>query len=72
MHDLTAAALFGHYKGVDIIFSHAFFPVVEAARKADEDNIPLFGWRDDGWLTMCNTPTVNVGDIVNWFKEMRS
>lgn len=72
LHDLTAAALFGHYKGVDIIITHAFFPVVEAARKADEDNIPLFGWRDDGWLTMCNTPTVNVGDIVNWFKEMRS
>nr|DAF01650.1 MAG TPA: terminase large subunit [Caudoviricetes sp.] len=72
LYDLTAAALFGHYKDVDIIITHAFFPVVEAARKADEDNIPLFGWRDDGWLTMCNTPTVNVGDIVNWFKEMRS
>lgn len=72
LHDLTAAALFGKYKDVDIIITHAFFPVVEAARKADEDNIPLFGWQDDGWLTMCNTPTVNVGDIVNWFKEMRA
>lgn len=72
LHDLTAAALFGKYKDVDIIITHAFFPIVEAARKADEDNIPLFGWQDDGWLTMCNTPTVNVGDIVNWFKEMRA
>lgn len=71
LHDLTAAALFGKYKDVYIVITHAFFPVVEAARKADEDNIPLFGWQDDGWLTMCNTPTVNVSDIVAWFKQMR-
>ena len=42
-----------------------------AHRKADEDNIPLFGWLDDGWLTMCNTPTVNYSDIINWFIMMR-
>lgn len=71
VHDLTAAALYGVYKDVDIIITHAFFPVTEAARKADEDDIPLFGWQDDGWLTMCNTPTVNYSDIVNWFKSMR-
>lgn len=71
VYDLTAAALYGQYKGTDIIITHAFFPIVEAARKADEDNIPLFGWRDDGWLTMCNNPTVNYADIVNWFIEMR-
>ena len=71
VYDLTAAALFGQYKGTDIIITHAFFPITEAARKADEDNIPLFGWRDDGWLTMCNSPTVNYADIVNWFVEMR-
>lgn len=71
VHDLTAAALYGEYKGVDIIVTHAFFPITEAARKADEDNIPLFGWKDDGWLTMCNSPTVNYGDIVNWFIDMR-
>lgn len=71
VYDLTAAALYGQYKGTDIIITHAFFPVTEAARKADEDNIPLFGWRDDGWLTMCNNPTVNYADIVNWFIEMR-
>lgn len=70
-YDLTAAALFGQYQGVDIVITHAFFPVTQAVRKADEDSIPLFGWQDDGWLTMCNSPTVNMGDIVNWFKSMR-
>lgn len=71
LHDLTAAALFGNYKGTDIIITHAFFPVVAAHIKADQDNIPLFGWADDGWLTLCNAPTVNHADVVNWFVEMR-
>jgi len=73
MHDLTAAALFGHYdkENVDIVITHAFFPVVNAAKKADEDGIPLFGWADDGWLTMSNTPTVEVADVVRWFIFMR-
>ena len=71
MYDLTAAALYGSYNDVDIIITHGFFPITQAAAKADEDNIPLFGWQDDGWLTMCNSPTVNISDIVNWFKMMR-
>lgn len=73
MYDLTAASLYGHYgkADVDIIITHGFFPVTQAARKADEDNIPLFGWQEDGWLTMCNNPTVNISDIVNWFIDMR-
>lgn len=71
-YDLTAACLYGQYQGVDIIITHAFFPVTEAVRKADEDGIPLFGWKDEGWLTMCNSPTVNMGDIVNWFISMRN
>lgn len=73
LHDLTAAALFGHYdqEDIDIIITHAFFPVVNAAKKADEDGIPLFGWADDGWLTMSNTPTVEVSDVVKWFQFMR-
>lgn len=71
LHDLTAASLFGTYNGVDIIITHAFFPVVAAHIKADEDNIPLFGWAEDGWLTLCNSPTVNHSDVVNWFIEMR-
>lgn len=71
MHDLTATALVGEYKGVDIIITHAFFPVTRAYIKADEDNIPLFGWQDDGHLTMTNTDVVNYTDVVNWFKMMR-
>ena len=72
MHDLTAAALYGHHEGVDIIITHAFFPIMMAYKKADEDNIPLFGWQDDGWLTMSNAPTVNHADIINWFKDMKA
>lgn len=72
MHDLTAAALFGNYKGVDIIITHAFFPVVAAHIKAEKDQIPLFGWADNGWLTMCNSPTVNHSDVINWFDSMRN
>jgi len=70
-YDLTAACLYGQYKGVDIVITHAFFPVTQAHVKADEDGIPLFGWMDEGWLTMCNSPTVNMGDIVQWFIDMR-
>lgn len=71
LHDLTAAVLYGEYKGVDIIIPHAWFPVVAAHKKADEDNIPLFGWKDDGWLDMCNNPVVNHADVVNWFIKMK-
>lgn len=74
LYDLTAACLFGYYAEQDvyIVITHGFMPVTQAARKADEDNIPLFGWRDDGWLTLCNTPTVNVTDVVDWFIMMRN
>lgn len=71
MYDLTAAALYGNYNGVDIAITHGFCPVVMAVEKAEKDNIPLYGWMDDGWLTMCNHPTVNIADIVNWFVQMR-
>lgn len=81
LHDLTAAALYGTLEGykredgevvdVDIIIPHAWFPVVAAHIKADEDNIPLFGWKEDGWLDMCNSPVVNYMDVVNWFKDKR-
>lgn len=73
MYDLTAGALYGHYdkENVDIIIAHGFFPITQAAAKADEDNIPLFGWQDDGWLTICNNPTVNIADVVNWYIEKR-
>ena len=71
MHDLTAAVLYGNYQGVDIVIPHAFFPVVAAHEKAEKDNIPLFGWQDDGWLTICNTPTTEYSDVVHWFEAMR-
>ncbi len=71
MHDLTAAVLYGNYQGVDIVIPHAFFPVVAAHEKAEKDNIPLFGWQDDGWLTVCNTPTTEYSDVVHWFEAMR-
>lgn len=71
MHDLTAAALYGSYGDVDIIITHAFFPVTAAYKKADEDNIPLFGWKDDGWLTMSNSPTVSHEDVIEWFVGMK-
>ena len=70
--DLTAAALVGEYKGVLIIITHAWFPISQAVRKAEQDSIPLFGWKDDGWLTMCNGETVNYTDVVQWFKDMRA
>lgn len=82
LHDLTASVLYGTYynaykddKGemhdVDIIIPHAWFPIVMAAKKADEDGIPLFGWEDDGWLDMSNNPTTNTNEVVNWFKDMK-
>ena len=70
-YDLTAACLFGNYEGVDIIIPHGFFPITQAAAKSEEDNIPLYGWMDDGWLTMCNQQTVNMSDVVKWFTDMR-
>jgi phage terminase large subunit-like protein len=72
MHDLTAAALFGTYQGVDIIITHAFCPEVLAVNKGDDDKIPLYDWLDNGWLTMSNTPTMNASDVVKWFIEMRN
>lgn len=72
MHDLTAACLYGNYQGVDICITHAFFPIVAARLKAEEDGIPLFWWKDEGWLTMSNTQTVLYDDVVKWFVDMRS
>ena len=72
LHDLTAAALHGSYKDIDIVIPHCWFPIVAASQKADEDNIPLFGWRDDGWLDMCNAPTNDHQAVVKWFKAMKA
>ncbi|MDN4609131.1 terminase large subunit [Sporosarcina highlanderae] len=70
-HDLTATGLYGSYKDIDIVIPHAFFPLVAAHEKADVDNIPLFGWKDDGWLTMTNSPIVEYQEVVKWFMKMK-
>lgn len=57
---------------IDIIIPHAWFPIIAATQKAEEDNIPLFGWKDDGWLDMSNGPTVNHAEIINWYIKMRN
>ena len=71
MHDLTAAALHAQIDGVDVAVTHAWFPILAAREKAQEDNIPLFGWQDDGWLDMCNAPTNNHDDVVAWYQGMK-
>lgn len=75
LHDLTASSLYGRYKhkgkDIDIVITHAFFPIVNAHKKAEDDGIPLFGWQDDGVLTMSNTPTVHYDDVINWFINMK-
>lgn len=72
LHDLTAACLFGNYKGVDIIIPHCWFPRTAAVVKAREDQIPLFGWKDDGWLDMTNDAVTNHSDVVRWYKDRRT
>lgn len=72
LHDLTAACLHGQYNDIDIVIPHAWFPIVAATQKAEQDEIPLFGWRDEGWLDMCNAPTNDHMAVVNWFKAMRA
>ena len=71
VHDLTAAAIYAEHKGIAIAITHAFFPITSAHSKADDDGIPLFGWKDDGWLTMSNDAIVNYNDITKWFKDMK-
>lgn len=70
-HDLTAGVIYGRYEDVDITISHGFIPITQAKKKAEEDNIPFFYWEEKGWLTLCNSDTVNHSDIVKWFKMLR-
>lgn len=76
MHDLTAACLYGRYRDkngedIDITITHGFIPRTEAINKVEKSNIQIFGWEDDGWLTIQNTPTIHYDDVVKWFEEMR-
>lgn len=85
LHDLTAAALVGEIparlarcqnwappEDVLVIITHCWFPITAAAEKADQDKIPLFGWRDDGWLDMPNEASMDPTEPVKQFKAWRS
>ena len=80
LHDLTAACLAGEIpadqakspewtppEDVLVIVPHAWFPIITATEKANRDQIPLFGWRDDGWLDMPETPSMDPTEPVKQF-----
>lgn len=84
LHDLTAGVIVGEIpaaqaasdgwtppEDVLVIIPHCWFPVTAAVTKAQEDEIPLFGWMDDGWLDMPNTPSMNPAEPVKQFKKWR-
>ena len=71
MWDLTGVCLYGRYGDVDICISHGFIPVTQAYAKANEDNIPVFWWKDMGWMTICNSETIEYEDVLRWFIKMR-
>lgn len=72
MYDMTAAALVGQYQGVDIVITHAFIPRTQINAKLEEDGISVYDWIENDWLTLCNNPTIDAADVVNWFVRMRS
>jgi len=85
LHDLTAADLVGEIpaklaatpdwtppEDVLLILPHCWFPIVAAAEKAKEDEIPLFGWQEDGWLDMPNSPSMDPTEPVGQFKRWRA
>lgn len=79
LHDLTASMLAGLVpaeragtpEDVLVLIPHCWFPIAAAAEKADRDHIPLFGWKDDGWLDMPNEPSMDPTTPVLWFEKMR-
>lgn len=71
IHDLSGASIHGIYGDLHISITHGFMPTVEAYKKADEDNIPFMWWEEQGWLTLCNSETINYDDVVRWFILMR-
>lgn len=84
LHDLTAACIVGEIpaakaatddwtppEDVLVIIPHCWFPVVAATEKAQKDEIPLFGWKDDGWLDMPNEASMNPTEPVKQFRKWR-
>ena len=47
------------------------FPITQAIKKADEDKIPLYQWKEDGNLTLCNGKVTDPLDVVKWFLKMK-
>ena len=84
LHDLTAACLAGEVpaakaargdrippEDVLVLIPHCWFPVTAAHEKADQDQIPLFGWKDDGWLDMPNEPSMDPTEPVKQFLKWK-
>lgn len=85
LHDLSASGLYANYKyktkdengnkitkDVDIVISQAYFPLSLAIAKAQESNMPLQEWEQEGWATLSNTDVVQPSDIAGWFVVMKS
>ena len=84
LHDLSASGLYANYKykekdengnkitkDIDIVISQAFFPLPLAIAKAQESNMPLQEWQEEGWATLSNTDVVQPSDITGWFVMMK-
>ena len=55
-----------------VLLPHCWFPITAATVKADEDQIPLFGWKDDGWLDMPNSPSMDPTEPVKQFLKWKA
>ena len=84
LHDLSASGLYANHKyktkdengntiakDIDIVISQAFFPLPLAIAKAQESNMPLQEWQEEGWATLSNTDVVQPSDITGWFVMMK-
>ncbi|GAA2828548.1 terminase large subunit [Lactococcus raffinolactis] len=84
LHDLSASGLYANYKyktkdengskitkDIDIVISQAYFPLSLAIAKAQESNMPLQEWQEEGWATLSNTDVVQPSDIAGWFVMMK-
>ena len=84
LHDLSASGLYANYKyktkdsqgnkitkDIDIVISQAYFPLSLAIAKAQESNMPLQEWQEEGWATLSQTDVVQPSDITGWFVMMK-
>lgn len=46
-------------------------PAAAAHIKADQDNIPFLWWKEEGWLTLCNSDVIQYEEVVKWFLDMK-